>query len=72
MTEGVIRFATLTTTAHSGVAVLADLDRTFCGSHISGGAIGSINQPRLDIPGENEMNGSVMVLRQRLINTLRE
>jgi hypothetical protein len=56
--------ATLTTTAHNSIIVLVNLDRTFCGSD-SGGVEGvglRIDQPRLDIPGDDGMNGEVMVL----------
>ena len=55
MWEGVN--ATLTTTAHNGIVVLIDLDGTFCAPYNGGVGVGlRIDQPRLDIPSDGEMN----------------
>ena len=57
---------TLTATARSGVVVLIDLYRTFCGSYGGTGGVGlRINQPRLDIPSMS-MNGEVVTRKENI------
>lgn len=61
----------LTTTAYNSIVVLADLNGTFCASHNGGVRVDlRIDQPRLDIPSEDGVNEGVVVLGQRLMNTL--
>lgn len=71
MSEGVRSI--LTTTTRSGIVVLVDLDGTFCGSYNGGVGVDlRIDQPCLDVPGDDEINGGLKVLGQMLRDTSQE